>query len=59
MTGIAIIVKMMNNTFLMVKPVLELKCERCGYVWYKRMTALPKCCPKCKSYAWEYPKETK
>ena len=31
-----------------------LVCRLCGYGWTPRLTQrLPKCCPRCRSYAWQ------
>lgn len=35
-------------------PTLE--CLKCGHIWTPRK-ANPEVCPKCKSYAWNEPKE--
>ena len=33
-----------------------LVCRLCGYGWTPRLTQrLPKCCPRCRSYAWAGP----
>ena len=37
----------------------KMTCKRCGWSWQSR-AALPKACPKCKSYEWRtYPKKQK
>jgi hypothetical protein len=39
--------------------VLDLKCERCGYVWTARGEGLPKVCANraCKSPYWNRPRQ--
>ena len=41
-----------NHEFL-----LELKCTRCGHVWYPRQPQNPEVCPKCKSPYWNKPRK--
>ena len=31
----------------------KFKCQKCKWEWLPRREAVPKVCPKCKSYDWE------
>ena len=34
-------------------------CLRCGHEWDSRTPDKPKCCPACKSYRWDMPRQDK
>jgi len=35
-------------------PVMYLYCTKCGHTWIPRKETIPRCCPRCKSYDWEF-----
>lgn len=37
----------------------KLKCLHCFHIWFPRTQEMPDVCPKCKSYEWDKPKDSK